>query len=202
MSQVVTTVEDVLNLGLRRIGYRLRVGSILEGSEAASQALDIYGQTRDELLTIGDYRFAQWTAPLGDPLKQAANYFDTPWDPATHPQPPWLFEYAYPTDCLKVRAVEEAPTFPFDPLPLPLLFADVNDAEEDPPRRVILCNIQGGILRYTRQVTRPTEWSTPFIEALSAALGRRLAPVLTNLQTAGLAARDEAVSTALAREQG
>src|SRR5687768_489967 len=112
MPASISTVSDVANLALKRIGYALRVGSLYEGSKAANHFLDIYGQTRDELLRQNDWHFAERnvaatvlkTAPAG-------GYFDTAWDPATNPPVPWGYSYTYPTDCLKVRALKPAPGF-------------------------------------------------------------------------------------------
>ena len=37
---------DMVNLALRRVGYKLRVGNLYDGSMAAKMALDVYAQTR------------------------------------------------------------------------------------------------------------------------------------------------------------
>lgn len=119
---------DIVNLALGRIGYRLRVGSLLDGSEAASRALDIFGQTRDELLRDGNWGFAEGNALLTQ-LKAAPSGGYIPpvfWD-TTYPPLPWQYSYAYPDDCLKVRAVKVAPLFLFNPDPTPSLWDIAND---------------------------------------------------------------------------
>jgi len=89
MAAVITSVADVVNLSLRNIGYKLRVGHLYDGSDAANQCLDIYGQTRDDALRDGDWHFCERTVSLGDPLKSApSNYFDAAWNPADSPPPP------------------------------------------------------------------------------------------------------------------
>ena len=59
MSLVLTAPEDLINNALARIGYKLRIGSIYEGSAAAKKALDVYGQARDGLLRQNDWGFAE-----------------------------------------------------------------------------------------------------------------------------------------------
>jgi hypothetical protein len=204
MAASVSSPADVLNLSLRRIGYDRRVGSLLEGSKAASAALDLYAQTRDQLLRKGDWNFAsgmvngtlQKSAPAG-------GYFDAPWDPATNPQQPWRFQYAYPSDAVKIRSVRPQPGFLFDPLPTPTLFDTANDTISNVSQMVVLCNTQDAVLVYTRRVTDPTARESDFLEALAAEIGRRLAPILANMEATKMEAQDAAIATAIAeRVQG
>jgi hypothetical protein len=44
------TVENICNQALDVIGYARHIGNIYEGSKAARVALDLYVQTRDEVL--------------------------------------------------------------------------------------------------------------------------------------------------------
>jgi hypothetical protein len=175
MATVITSVADVVNLALRNIGYKLRIGHIYDGSDAANQALDIYGQTRDDALRDGEWHFAERTASLSNPLKSAPdNYFDAPWDSAANPPPPWRFEYAYPADCLKARQVKFASGFIFNPAPTPVLWEDANDQYFAPARRVILCNLNPALLVYTGQITDMATWPPDFVDLLAARLGARL----------------------------
>lgn len=201
MAVSVSNPADVLNLSLIRIGYPRRVGSLLDGSKAASAALDIYGQTRDQLLRQGNWNFAQAMAN-GVLLKSAppGGYFDAPWNPATNPQQPWAFEYGLPDDYLRIRAVRPQPGFLFDPAPTPVLFSMANNNSGN---EVVLCNVPTALLVYTRRVTDPTAWEADFVEALADALGRRLAPLLANMEAAKMEGQAEAVSVSIAsRTQG
>ena len=190
---VVKSPADMVNMGLRRIGYKLRVGSLYDGSNAAKVALDIYSQTRDELFAASDYGFCERNVNLTLLKSAPANGYFPPnnWNPATNPPPPWLFEYTYPADCLKVRAVKPQPTFVLDPDPQPWVFAVENDVGYDPPAKVILCNVANALLVYTGQVTDPLDWEPGFVEEFAAALAERLAPQLANLDAAKLEAADE-----------
>lgn len=124
----VQNPADLVNVALRRIGYQLRVADLFDGSEAANQALDIYGQTRDEMLRQKDWGFAERNTPL-TVLKTAPSAYIPPtvWT-ADYPPLPWKYEYAYPDDCLKVRAIKVSPLFLFDPAPTPSLFRVANDS--------------------------------------------------------------------------
>lgn len=365
MATVITSVADVVNLSLRRIGFKLRVADLYDGSEASQVALDIYGQTRDDLLRAHDWDFAERNV-LATLVRSAPDggYWNTTWNAATHPPLPWLFAYAYPDDCLKIRILKDNGGFLFNPSPLPTLNSvanvidtvsrlntlEVNAAgtgyvpgnfiypsggvqttqsilrvvttkvvsatvaaggtggtpgtqtvtgttgtgtkfqasvtvdgggaisavlsittvgsytvnpttiTAEPvtgasltgaklsvvmgvdtisiinpgvftttvtsltqgstsgsgtgatfntatyttatePQRVILCNVAEAMLTYTGQITDPTQWPPDFVEALAAALGRRLVPQLVGLNAVELAARDEAVETAMAAQQ-
>ena len=65
-------------------------------------------------------------------------------------------------------------------------------------QRVVLANIPNAVAVYTGRITDPTTWDTGFAEALIAALGKRLMPVLGSMQAIEVATRDEAQQTAIA----
>lgn len=205
MPASINSPADVVNLALRRIGYKLRVGSLLDGSMAASQALDIYAQTRDEVLRQNDWGFAERNVSLTVLKSAPAGGYIPPatWNPTNYPPLPWAFSYEYPSDCIKVRSVKQPPLFLFNPAPQPNLFEVANDNGSTPVRKVILANVPNAICVYTGQITNPAHWEADFVEAIAAALGRRLAPVLVGLNAVQLAGQDEAVSAKIAEmEQG
>lgn len=174
MPASIQNPADVVNMALVRIGYALRVADLYDGSAAATKALDIYSQTRDDLMRDGEWDFCRrdLTATL---LKSApANFFDTPYDPATMPPLPFRFEYEYPGDCLKVRRMRPPPGFMFNPSPQPTLFQIANDGYYTPAKRVVLCNVPGAIMTYAGQVTDPATMPPDFIEAFASELGIRL----------------------------
>lgn len=205
MTVSLASPSDIINDALRRIGYKLRVSSLFDGSEAAAASLDIYGQTRDTLLRDGEWLFCQRDV-VGTLLKQApANGYIPPtvWDGATNPPYPWKFSYEYPGDCLKVRIVKEQSLFLFQPDPQPTLFQLVNDNGGAAPVQVICANVENPMITYTGRVTDPTQFPVDFTEALCAALGRRLVPTLVGMNAVQLAGQDESVSLKLAEsEQG
>lgn len=163
---MVTTVENIINAALRRIGYPTPIGFVMEGSKASRIALDVYSQTRDDLLRAQDWPFARRDVTL------AANGQTAP--------APWPFEYGYPTDCLKVRYVQplNPGTMPvYDPRPT--LFTDYNDTRTGSQTKVILANISPATLVYTAQVTDPNAWDASFVEALIEEISRRFVPSLS-----------------------
>jgi hypothetical protein len=157
--------EELCNQALRRIGYAVPIGYMLEGSPAARVAVEVYSQTRDNLMRAADFDFARQAAPL-ILLKTSpvGGYGLTPWTNA-FPPPPWAYEYAYPTECLLVRSVRPTPVAmpEFDPQPNVFVIAD--DASVT-PSKVILTNLSGAQAVYTGRITDPTVWNTSFTEAL------------------------------------
>jgi hypothetical protein len=172
MSMAVTSVEDVLNASLRPIGYRLRIGSIYDGSDAANAALDIYSQTLDATLRVGDWGFAQ---------KIAAATLSGQTAP-----PPWAFEYTYPTDCIRVRNVFYASYLADQNNPLPSRWDEGNNGLGN---KVIWTTATAARFVYTKQVVDMTQWEPLFVEALIGQLGERLAPQLMGGDSAKMAAQ-------------
>ncbi len=199
MTAVISSPADMVNLALTRMGRSERVGSLYEGSKAAKAALNIYGQTRDSLLRAGNYGFAERNIN-GVLLKSAPAGGYTPgipWNGVLYPPPPWRFEYQYPVDMLVLRAVKPIPIFVMNFDPQPNVFAIENDQNFTPPQKVILCNVQSAQLVYTAQVTDCATWEVDFIEEFAAALARRLAIGLANMDVAKFEAGDEGQAMAV-----
>lgn len=196
----VQSPADAVNASLVRIGYKLRVGSLYDGSMAAKKALDVYAQTRDELLRQNDWYFAERNIAL-TLLKSApvGGYIPpTTWNPNTNPPLGWLFEYSYPGDCLKVRAVKPPPLFIPNFDPQYNTFDTPNDNTLNPPAKVIVCNVANAICVYTGQITDLSTWDADFVEAFIEALARRLIPALGNAELLKIAVPEEQSSQAIA----
>lgn len=200
MAAVVTSVADVVNLALSRIGFPGRVANLYDGSAGAKEALDIYGQTRDQMLREGDWPFASRSsaavllksAPVGGYIPPNT------WSTA-YPAQPWSYEYTYPDDCLEVRAVKPTAIFTPNFQPQYYRFAIANDAGYSPARRVILSNVADAMLIYCAQVTNPATWPNDFVEGFAAQLGQRLSPgLMKSLDMMKIEAADGAAETAKA----
>lgn len=180
-------VEDVLNMALRAGGVPLRINDVYEGSEAARTALELYSQSRDELIDAEDWSFCRRVLTLtllkGPPPDGGFN-FAQPWS-SIYPMPGFLYSYAYPGDCVDLRAII-APPGPMPDLdPLPALWRIDNDplptvsgsppVATGPAAKVILCNMTNAIAVYRAQVTNPALWEPGFIAALVASLGKKFA---------------------------
>lgn len=176
----VQSPADVANVALVRMGFKLRVGTLFDGSEHAQDVLEIYGQTRDEMLREFDYDFAQRSVAL-TLLKSAppGGYFPPNlWNPAANPPIGWAFEYAFPTDAIKIRTIKPQPLFIVNADPQPYDFTEGNDSLLTPAQRVILTNVGSAVAVYTGRVTDPTTWDVAFTDALAARLAALLGPLL------------------------
>ncbi len=194
MPNVLQNPSDLVNAALVRIGYPLQIGNLYDGSKAAQRSLAIYGQTRDTLLRTGDWQFAQRNVSL-TLLKSAPDSYVpgfNSWDPTVNPPIPWRFEYAYPGDMLKLRAV-------INPDPQPYIFTIDIDSAYTPPRRVILCNVENAVCVYTGQVTDPLTMPPDFMEAFIDALGEGLSAGLASMQAAQMEAAEGAQDTQMAK---
>lgn len=184
---MATSVEDIVNQGFRAAGLPLRVEEMLEGSDGSRVALELYGQARDELLDLKDWSFNRQTAPLillkGPPPAGGYN-FAQPWS-NLYPAPGFLYEYAYPTNAVDLRAVIPQPGLMPDLDPRPAVWRVDNDptpnVSGDPPvaagpeAKVIYCNVTDAIAIYRSRVTNPAIFDPGFTAALVALLGKRFA---------------------------
>ena len=190
---VLADPESVCNAALVEIGSRRRIGSLFDGSPESVRCLDVYGQTRDAKLRAFDWGFAEREVVLNVlKLAPAGGYNTaTPWTSA-YPAQPWIFEYAYPADCLKLRSLRDslAPIPNFDPRPS--LFRIANDTIAAVQQKVILSNLAAAVLVYTAQVTDPTLWEPAFTDALIADLGERLSAALATLDNTKVEAEEDA----------
>jgi hypothetical protein len=124
------------------------------------------------------------------------------WDKGI-PPPPWSYEYAYPSDCLRpVYVVPQFTTGFTSGVPIttavtggapafwngpPVRFKVAIDqigssgipSKEGIDQRVILTNQEQAILAYIKRVTNPDVWDDQFQQALVAALAGRLTIALT-----------------------
>jgi hypothetical protein len=198
MVAAIQTPADLCNDALKRIGAKVRIGNLYEGSMAAKIILDVYAQTRDALLREKDWNFAERNTDM-TLLKSAPvnGYGPDGWSSA-YPSIPWSFSYEYPSDCLRVRALKPQPIFVKNFDPQPHTFSVENDKSYDPPKKVILCDIPNALLTYTGQITDPLNWEPTFCEAFASRLGRIIAPSIAGMEAVKFAAQDDAVSQAVA----
>lgn len=171
MATSVSSPEDVINLALARIGYPKRIGSIYDGSLPAKLSLAIYAQTRDSVLRSADWGFACQTENLVLSASSASS--------------PWSYAYVYPADALKIRDLIATGVDALNPLPSRWVIQNTFALS-----KVIMTAVPYTSVVYTKKVTDPSVWESAFVEALAAAIGRRLASVL-NKENLQAAAQDE-----------
>lgn len=178
----VTSVEQIGNLALKRIGFPETIGNIYDGTKQARALLEIYGQTRDALLRETVWGFAERIA-LGVV--------------ATNPPPSiWSAAYAYPSDCLQLRNLYDA-AYVADPNdPLPNNWTIANDPTSG--QKVIWANITDATLVYTGQIIDVTIMEPLFVESLVSALARRMPELLPSFEAVKYLVEDEKSMTNLA----
>ena len=193
MAQVLQSPEDICNAAIAQLGWPRRIGSLYDGSAASKIFLDIYSHTRDVKLREFEWGLAERTAPL-DLLKTApvGGYTAaTPWTSA-YPAPGWIFEYAYPTDCVMIRSLRTNVAFVPNFDPRPSLFRIANDTIAGTQQKVILSNLASALAVYTGQVTDPSLWEPGFAEALVDALAMK---VQANPEARKLAIQEDAMES-------
>jgi len=96
-------VASVVNQSLDMIGWPEPVGDVQDGSHAANVANRAYRLCRQQLLRAAHWDFCRKQAPM-TLLADATGNTD---GVGTVVPSPWLYEYSYPTDCMKMRFVPQ-----------------------------------------------------------------------------------------------
>ncbi len=182
-------IVDLWNQGLRAGGLPLRINDAYEGSDAARVMLELYSQTRDELLNVRDWSFNRHTMPmvlLKGPPPDGGYSPSQPWS-NLYPAPGWLYEYDYPDDAINLTAVIPPPLGPMPDLdPKPAVWRVDNDSVPiinpgppptaiGPPAKVVYCNITDALATYRSRVTDPNLFDRGFTASLIEVLGKRAA---------------------------
>lgn len=167
------TIESVCNNALDEIGYKRHIGSIWEGTLAARVALDIWGQTRDEMLHM---LAPDWSRKDGALVLLSAapadGYATTPWSSAFPPLP-WKYQYAFLPDMV-------------NPLQIKPRLIDLPDwrpraqswrLAQNPANSAttILTNVPDAVASYTAQVLDPEVWHDDFTMLLIQNLAKKFA---------------------------
>lgn len=204
----ISSPEDLCNEALRAIGFRTVIGDIYEGSQQSRACLEIYSQTRDEILTqdfASDYARSLLALTLLKGPPPFGGYSAVgAWSPI-YPAPGFLYEYAYPADMIELGAIMSpaTPLPDFDPQPavwrvdndpLPIVSGHPPTAA-GPPQKVILTNLANAVAVYRRRVTDLTLWEPPGLQAFITRMAAKLAasPTLASSQQLMQNAPQEAV---------
>lgn len=184
----MTSAVDLCNVALDAIGSQITIQGINPAAPPGSLAAQVASRNY-QIQTDAVFRTANW----GSARKQATltmlkAALGTPENPdGSLPQPPypWLYEYGYPSDCLKVRFLLPTPTTPgtetppmsntgigYPPLAnprIPFTKAVDNDAEGN-EIAVILTNARVAQAIYTKRVSNPDLWDVQLQVAVISAL--------------------------------
>ena len=181
---MVRTV-DICNMALSSIGTRSTIASLTEGSAEAIQCSIWYDPTRREILAAAQWNFARRQKTLGV-LAAAAGTPENPTGSGALPPDGWLYQYAYPSDCISPRYIQPAGDTGYDEIamgsfagrPIRFIVAGAFDSSGN-EIKVILTNEPQAELIYTGDVSTTAIFESDFITALADALAARLAIPLT-----------------------
>lgn len=184
----ISTPEDLCNEALRAVGSPLAIGDMYEGSPQARACLEIYAQTRDEVLTTEDAKsFSRGVARLvvlKGPAPMGGYSIVQQWSPV-YPPPGFLFEYAQPVDMIELRAIisPNQVLLEFDPQPItwrldndptPIVVPGNPRTVTGPPQTVILANTGAAVAIYRRRVTDLTLWKPAALAAFISRMAAKL----------------------------
>lgn len=188
---------NIANRALLAVGGRAQISSLnpSDGSVEGNAVSTLWQSTFEQLA-----RTAPWNC-LGKQvtLTLVAAASGTPENPEGTslpvPPSPWLYAYAYPSDCLDVRYIVPSypantgstPDFPVNvaaaawlptggQIPFKVQLIDANPASQ---RLCILTNQELAQVVYTINFSNPAGWDSLFQEAMVASLGAFLVPALT-----------------------
>lgn len=183
----MSSIVDICNRALSKIGVQAAIASLAEASNEAVQCALWYDNVRTSLLRTAPWGFARRTlalTQLGDLADNTAPY-------------PYLYKYAYPSDCVKLRyllAPQAVATNSISPPQVGnpgnagawlmpsrenrfIVAADVDGMGVQ--SKVILSNVYQALGVYTMDVVNPDMFDDMFDGALSVALAAHLVMPLT-----------------------
>lgn len=192
---------DIANQALSSIGTRSTILDFAEVSPEAEAVSLWYDNVRQTLLRMSQWGFARFFQNLAL-VKSAPGTPTNPnptidpnlsWDPQ-FPPPPWLFEYAYPSDCLMARYVVAASTQQLSGVPIFSINSPTPWQTMGPPVKSIIVtdkDVNGAFFKaictnqpqatlcYTADVLDPNIWDAAFSSAMIAGLASSMAIALT-----------------------
>lgn len=156
----MTGIVGIYNMALAYIGQSETVADLTERSKAQRTCTMFYESCRDQMLSDFDWPFATtqvYLADIGSPVD------------------PWLYRYAYPSDCLKVQEILEPG----------LQQAMVADSRiqyqlgSGATGTVINTNQAQALMRYTLRLTNTELFSALAVDALALLLASKIAMPMT-----------------------
>jgi hypothetical protein len=153
---MATSEVLICNLALFRVGHTQRIDALTEASVPAELCKELFPVCRDRLLECFPWAFAKKRAVLASVGDEPTN---------------WLFQYQYPSDCLKVRAIviegQRVPT-PANKIPYEVQQNTVNEG-------LAICTDQElAEIIYTVRVTNPRLFTPGFVDALAWCMATEL----------------------------
>jgi hypothetical protein len=163
----MASVVTICNMALGRIGIDQTIENIDDNNLRARMCKLYFNESRDQVLSDFDWNFASKVVPAGLLVQT--------------PPPGWQFSYAYPTDCITVRALSTEAG-----LRLPSWYGmgcEWGDdallaqwqrrvpfqvkANPDTTGRIIVTDLEDAYVWYTMRVTDPNQFTPQFVSALA-----------------------------------
>lgn len=149
----MTDKTTIANMALGHIRAKT-IASFEENSIAGSYVRTYYDIARQQTLEGFNWSFARRRRSLAL-LTEAPPSF-------------WQFKYGYPSDCVKMREIENTARRSNDPIPFDVMLDDAGVA------KTILTNQQDAVGIYTADITNPNLFSAGMILSMSWLLGSLL----------------------------
>ena len=190
-----TDTVSLVNRSLLGIGARSTVAAMNEGSTESNAASILFQPTFEQLARAANWNCLRNQATL-TLVKAAQGTRENP-QGTTLPLPPspWLYEYSYPSDCLKIRFL--LPTYNSGQIGTPISSVNNLAAVNFPnvggqiqfvvnydtdskgnPAPGILTNLSAAQAVYTINQPNPIVWDSMFQQAFVESLGAFLVPAL------------------------
>jgi hypothetical protein len=165
----MASITDICNAAISHCGTRSKISAIDEGSAEANACLTHLALVRDATLRAFDWNFARLTVQLAELPSTSLG---------AGPNPParWQHKYALPTDCLRLRRLNDVPL-----LALPETFCEIA-ADRDSTGAfvtVLLTQAAPVAVIYTARVADPLRWDPGFVDAMTYGLAARICFELT-----------------------
>lgn len=171
---MTTSIVQICNIALSRIGESTRINSLGEAGTPSEQCDLFFELCRDQVLSDFPWSFATAFATLAEL--------------SVNPDPEFERCYTLPTDCLTVRRVL-TPEFNTMTWPgtahVPQYPPIKHRIIAGPSSRLLSVNVENAQIEYTRQITAPGLFSAQFVSALAWKLGESIAPSVSRV--AGIA---------------
>jgi hypothetical protein len=155
-----TTEADIVNRSLELIDSQTTITSLTDGTPAANAAQIYFTPTVNLVLRELDPAFARRTSVLSLAVGALA-------------PGPWVYEYVYPAECVRLRQV--CPKLYDRTDPPQVLFQVAFDVVLGTPTKVILANTQFALAVYTTTAATLDQWDPAFAEAVARRLANPLA---------------------------
>ena len=167
MPESFVSPAGIANMAMSHIGAKSAIENFNEKTPEAAQARIWYDYSRRTVLEVHNWGFARKRLTLalhGDVISETST------DPMAGV---WGFRYAYPSDCLVARKIQNPNAPPDDSVPFAV------EASLDGKEKTVLTSMEDAVLVYTWNVENTDMFSSLFVLALSHLLAHHVAYPLT-----------------------